>query len=167
MKEIKIEHKETQILLNQQLQDLYCLELECKDVLPKFKEVSKDENLKATLEAQYITLNSNLDNLEQLAAEEDIELLDEECLSLKGIIHKSEIYLEEGPVNDSGILSHVDRINQYKTAVYNSAVRFAKELNYKKLYKDLENIKNYTYNINDRLARLVDNHSDDRIIENL
>lgn len=167
MNEIRMKSIETQTLLNQQIQDLYFLELESKNVLPKFKKASKDHVLKAALEDQYITLNSNLHDLEQLAKKENIDLLQNECQGLKGIISKSELYLEEGPVSDSGILSHIDRINQYKTAVYNAAVRFAKELNYKALYKDLENITNFTYNINDRLARIADNQSDGHILENL
>lgn len=167
MNESTAKSKNTQILLNQQINDLYCLETASKNVLPKFKNASVDESLKATLDAQFITLKSNLDFIEKFANQTKIELSYDNCKILRSIIHKSELYLENGPVTDTGILCHMDRINQYKTVVYNSAVRFAKELNYKKLYKDLENIKNYTYNINDRLARLLDSKSDEHIIENL
>tara|TARA_R110002049_G_scaffold302713_2_gene496066 strand:+ start:7581 stop:8084 length:504 start_codon:yes stop_codon:yes gene_type:complete len=167
MKENSIKLEDIEILLNQQLQDLYCLEMVSKDVLPKFKNASSDEALKTTIDAQCITLNANLKHILKLAEEANIKLSNDTCSTLENIVLKSESYLDKGPVNDFGILSHIDRINQYKTAVYNSAVRFAKALNYKKFYKELENIKNYTYNMNDRLARLVDNKSDERLIENL
>jgi len=167
MKENSTKLKDIEILLNQQLQDLYCLEMVSKDVLPKLKNASSDEALKTTIDAQYITLNANLKHILELAEEANIQLSYNSCSTLESIVLRSEAYLNQGPVNDFGILSHIDRINQYKTAVYNSAVRFAKTLNYKKLHKELENIKNYTYNMNDRLARLVDNKSDERLIENL
>ncbi len=154
-------------LLVEQLLDAYCIEKESKRILPKLKEASNNQKLQETLEAQLVTTTSNLEHIETASKRIEIDVTKRECDSLKAIVNKAESYIENGPVNDAGILGQMERINSYKTAIYNSAVRYAKELDYTTLSSELQNLTNHTYNMMDRLGRLNDDQADERAINSM
>ncbi len=154
-------------LLEAQLSDAYCMECESKKILPKLQEAATDANLERTLEAQLITSNSNIEQLEKVCLLAEMDVTIDDCDDLKVVVGKAKQYLDKGPVNDAGILSHIERINNYKSAIYNSAVRFAKEVNHPSIHSELQILANHTYNIIDRLGRLNNDQSDERAIRNL
>lgn len=153
-------------LLVDQLVDVYCIEKASQRILPKLKKASQDQILQDTLEAQLITTSSNLEHIETASKSLEVDVTEYNCSDLKIIVDKAENYINDGPVNDAGILSQMERINNYKTAIYNSAVRFASALNYTSLSKELQYLNNVTYNMIDRLARINDNQADERAINN-
>ncbi|WP_084205905.1 DUF892 family protein [Psychroserpens mesophilus] len=154
-------------LLIEQLSDALCIEKESELLLPKLQSVTTKESLKDTLQAQLVTVQSSIEKLEALAEIVEVDVLNANCKAVKIIVEKAHDYLEADTVSDAGILSHLERINQYKSAVYNSAIRFARELNNIKLQQELQNLSNHAYNMIDRLGRIDSDQSDERAINSL
>lgn len=154
-------------LLEEQLSDAYCIESESKKIIPKLQEAATDKILEQTLDAQFITSKSNIEQLKKVGQLAEIDVATANCEAIKVVVNKAQQYLDKGPVNDAGILSHIERINNYKSAIYNSAIRFAKEVNYPSIQSELQVLANHTYNIIDRLGRLNNDQSDERAIRNL
>ena len=154
-------------LLVEQLSDALCIEKESELLLPKLQSVTSKESLKDTLQAQLVTVQSSIEKLEAIVKIAEVDVSNANCKAVKSIFEKAHDYLEAGTVSDAGILSHLERINLYKSAVYKSAIRFARELNNIKLQQELQNLSNHAYNMIDRLGRIDSDQSDERAINSL
>lgn len=154
-------------LLVEQLSDALCIEKESELLLPKLQSVSTKESLKDTLQAQLVTVQSSIEKLEAIAEIAEVNVSNANCKVVKIIVERAHDYIEADTISDAGILSHLERINQYKSAVYNSAIRFARELNNLKLQRELQNLSNHAYNMIDRLGRIDSDQSDERAINSL
>ena len=154
-------------LLAVQLKDIYCLEKESLHLLPELKSAADNNNLKEIIEAQIVTSSSNLNKVIKASKLINVDVQNQECDFLKTVVNKAADYVNNGPLNDAGILAQIERINNYKVAIYKTAVRFSKELDYNKLSLELQNFTNFTYNIIDRFDRFNDVQSDQRAIYKL
>lgn len=154
-------------LLVDQLNDAFCIEKASQSLLPKLQKAAQSNALQDELHAQLITVESNLKKVDSIRASVDVDVSSIDCESVNIIVNKAHLYVDEGLVNDIGILSQLERINQYKSAIYNSAIRFTRELDFIDAQKELQTLANHVYNMMDRLGRLDNDQSDHRAIKNL
>ena len=162
-----MKEREFKALLLEQLNDIICIESESEPVIKHLKKVSEDETLKELIDSQNKTSKHNLERLEKELSKLGIAMANTNCNSLKAVIESTHNYLNGNTINDFGILSHLDRINSYKIAVYKSAVKFSKLLGYHSLNITLQKITNTSYDLFDKLRQLDDQKSDEIAINSI
>lgn len=119
-------------LFTEQLQDLYSVEQQIIEALPKMIEKASNSQLKAGLNEHLQQTKGQLARLDRIFDQiPDVDREDQKCKGMEGIIKEGEEIVKakgDADVRDAGIISAAQRVEHYEIAVYGTARTYAQLL---------------------------------------
>jgi ferritin-like metal-binding protein YciE len=116
-------------LLTEQLQDLYSLEQQIIEALPKMIEKANTAQLKAGLSEHLQQTKGQLARLDRIFDQiPDADRKGQKCKGMEGIIKEGEEIVKakgDPEVRDAGIISAAQRVEHYEIASYGCARTYA------------------------------------------
>ncbi len=149
-----------QDLFVHQLKDLYSAEDQLVTILPKMAGKATDSKLKKVFEQHLEETKVHKNRIELICRELSIVPVGETCKAMEGLIKETEDFIlgaAEDEILDVGLIANAQRIEHYEIAGYGSAVRFAKELEYRSVAEKLQTTLNDEYAADNRLDELAEN----------
>ncbi|HLH09925.1 MAG TPA: ferritin-like domain-containing protein [Terriglobales bacterium] len=119
-------------LLVEQLQDLYSVERQIIEALPKMIEKANSSRLKAGLSEHLQQTKGQLSRLDRIFDQiREADRDDKKCKGMEGIIKEGEEIVKakgDAEVRDAGIISAAQRVEHYEIASYGCARTYAQLL---------------------------------------
>jgi ferritin-like metal-binding protein YciE len=119
-------------LLTEQLQDLYSVEQQIIEALPKMIEKANSSQLKAGLSEHLQQTKGQLSRLDRIFDQiPDVKRNGQTCKGMEGIIKEGEEIVKakgDPEVRDAGIISAAQRVEHYEIASYGCARTYAQLL---------------------------------------
>ncbi|MBC8770051.1 ferritin-like domain-containing protein [Arenibacter sp. BSSL-BM3] len=146
-------------LFEHQIKDLYSAETQLLKALPKMVKNASDSELKKAFESHLDETKEQKTRLEKIGQQLDIELGDEKCKAMEGLIKEAESFMDEAEdddVMDAGLIAEAQRVEHYEISGYGTAVRYAKELGHKKIAEELQKTLDEEYNADNKLDKLAE-----------
>jgi ferritin-like metal-binding protein YciE len=142
-------------LLEEQLKDLYSMEIQMLRALPDLKDRTSSESLYHTLDRHFEETNFQLKRLDEIACILGIELPGRISHVLEAILDEAEHMLDLGApptVMDVSVVSIAQRMKHLEIAAYRSASALADHLGLNRVYNILLEILSEEYATNDALT---------------
>ncbi len=133
---MKLENLEQLFL--QELRDLYDMENQIVDALPKMVEASHNDQLKSALKQHLEVTKGQVRRLEQVFNIMGEDASGETCKGMKGIIKEGDDMATQGGDDatiDAGIISAAQRVEHYEIAGYGTVRTYAELLGQQQISK--------------------------------
>ncbi len=118
-------------LLVEELKDLYDVEDQILDALPKMADAASSERVKQAFREHLETTKRQKTRLEEVFRRINIEPERGKCDGIRGIISEGEVLMKakgKAEVKDAALVSAAQRVEHYEIAGYGAARSFAKNL---------------------------------------
>lgn len=128
-----------QILLVNEIQDLYSAEQQILKAMPKMIEAAQDWEIKDALEMHQQETEGQVERLKEIASELGVEKLEGKfCHGMEGILKEGEESLmetENPSALELALLCGGEKVENYEIVGYQNAMMLADQLNYKNTAK--------------------------------
>lgn len=167
--EFKLKHvmKNLEELFKHQLRDLFSAESQLVDALPKMEAKATDSNLKNAFQIHLEETKVQKKRIEEICREFNITPSGEKCRAMEGLIkeiHDFTREVENEGVLNAGLIAEAQKVEHYKISGYGTAVRYAKELGYKKVAAKLQETLDEEYASDNTLDRLAESRLNEAAI---
>ena len=147
----------TKDIFEAEFKNLYALEKQEAEVLPKVQEAASNKKLKKHIQKLEIYNEKQFSRIQELLKENSINpgnVVDSVAQEI--FKNLSEISGKELPtdVNDMGLLTSLNRLHTYKSACYQNSVRLAKVLKMKGIAKKLKKSQRFHQNHTGKLKKV-------------
>ncbi|MFW5762484.1 MAG: ferritin-like domain-containing protein [Cyclobacteriaceae bacterium] len=118
-----------QDLFLHELKDLYSVESQLIEALPKMAEAATDPQLKHAFESHLEETKGQKERLEKVSSILDESLKGEDCDAMKGLIKEGKEAIKakgDDDLRDAALIASAQRVEHYEIAAYGTATRFAK-----------------------------------------
>jgi ferritin-like metal-binding protein YciE len=118
-------------LFVEELKDLYDVENQIIDALPKMIDGASSPQLKQAFQQHLQTTRLQKDRLEQLFRRLNMKPERETCAGIRGILMEGEILLKadgDPKVKDATLIAAAQRVEHYEMAAYGSLRSFARQI---------------------------------------
>jgi ferritin-like metal-binding protein YciE len=115
-----------------EIQDLYSVETQIIEALPKMAEKAHSSELKRAFETHLQQTRRHKERLDRIFDQmEDIDRDDKTCKGMKGIIDENESLIKDAKdadVRDAGMIAGAQRVEHYEISAYGTARTYAQLL---------------------------------------
>jgi ferritin-like metal-binding protein YciE len=114
-----------------QLGDLRSAETQLIAALPKMRDAAYDAELKEAFADHLEETRGHLARLEDIVSVGELDVPDEECEGMKGLIREGEEIVQAGGpslVKDVALIAAAQRVEHYEIAAYGTALALARQL---------------------------------------
>jgi ferritin-like metal-binding protein YciE len=128
-------------LFQKELKDIYWVEKELMNAIPKAIENTSSKELREALSTHLKETERQVERIENIFRELGQEPEAETCHAMEGLLKEAEEIMEEtqeGLVRDAGIISAVQKVEHYEIASYGTLSSFAHVLGEDKIESMLE-----------------------------
>ncbi|AVR47030.1 ferritin-like domain-containing protein [Christiangramia fulva] len=118
-------------LFETQLKDLYSVESQLVEALPKMVKKSHHPGLQKAFEEHLQETQKHKEKLEKICSELGIKPEGKESLAMKAMIAEAEQFVEKAAndnVRDAGIIAHAQHVEHYEISGYGALIEYAKDL---------------------------------------
>ncbi|MDX1531218.1 MAG: ferritin-like domain-containing protein [Rhodothermales bacterium] len=115
----------------QQLKDLYSVETQIIEALPKMADEADHAELKQAFQDHLQQTKAQKDRLDQLAKKLGEDLSGHTCQGMKGILKEAQEMIKmraDEAVRDAGLIADAQRVEHYEIAGYGMVCTFAERL---------------------------------------
>ncbi|MES2995417.1 MAG: ferritin-like domain-containing protein [Verrucomicrobiota bacterium] len=130
-----------EVLLTQEIKDLYSAETQLVKALPKMAKAATNPQLKKGFEDHLVQTEVHVQRLEQAAEILGISPRGKSCKAMLGLVEEgSEVIHEDGApeIKDLALIAAAQRVEHYEIAGYGCVVAFAEALGHKDVVKLLD-----------------------------
>lgn len=149
--------KSLQDLLVHELQDLYSVEQQLTEALPKMVKSSANPELKAAFEDHLEETKMHLEQVGRLLETLDSKPGKVKCVAMAGIIKEGEETLKEDApeaIKDAAIIGAAQRVEHYEIAVYGTVRAMAETLGEAEVAQALDKILEQEHGADEKLTEL-------------
>ena len=122
--------KTSQDLFEHMLQDMCYAEKEIIKALTKMEKAASDSKLKKAFKGHIEETETHVERLESVLEMLDLEVKDEKCEAIIGLIEEGEELMKEtpeGPLRDAALIAAAQKVEHYEIATYGTLCAMAKE----------------------------------------
>ena len=155
-------------LFEHQLKDLYSAETQLIDMLPILVHEANDKKLKKAFEDHLEETKNQQKRLEEICEELHISPDGETCKAMEGLINETKSFIEkvsDDDLMDVGLIAEAQRIEHYEISGYGTAVRYAKELEHRKIAEKLQSTLDEEYDADNKMDKMAENRLNRKAIE--
>lgn len=155
-------------LFENQLKDLYSVEKQLIEALPKMVENAKDDKLKKAFQSHLEETKNHKRRIEDICDELNIKPNGETCIAMQGLIKEAENFIKEKSGDDvmnAGIIAEAQKVEHYEISGYGTAVRYAKELGHNNIASILKKTLDEEYGADDKLTEMAESRLNKKAID--
>ncbi len=147
-------------LFIKELKDLYSVETQILEALPKMILATTSQELKEAFQHHLMETETQKDRLDSIFKQLDIRHSRLVCHGMKGILEEGDEIMKSkelhGSVKDAALITAAQRVEHYEIAAYGCARSFAKLLDYEDIAALLQESLNEEGNANKKLTALAE-----------
>jgi ferritin-like metal-binding protein YciE len=146
-----------EILLEEELKDIYDAEKRLVKALPKMAKAANSPELKQALEEHLEVTKTQVQRLEQAFELLEKPAKSKPCAGMKGLIEEGEEVLSEeatDDLKDAAIIGAAQRVEHYEMAAYGTARTFAERLGHTEVAVLLEETLNEEKEADEKLTEI-------------
>lgn len=120
-----------EVLLAQEIKDLYSAEKQLVKALPKMKKAASHEKLQAAFQTHLEETEGQVARLEEVAALIETTPRGKTCKAMQGLVEEGEELIEEegeAAVKDLALIGAAQKVEHYEIAAYGTARALAESL---------------------------------------
>lgn len=154
-------------LLVKELKDLYSMEEQIIEALPKIVEKASSSSLKTALQNHLEVTRQQLDRLVKIGQKLDHKLAGHTCKGMKGILEEGDELmkkLDKGELLDAALIGACQRVEHYEMAGYGTARAFARELGHSELAELLQKTLDEEGQADKELTRLAEQRINEKAL---
>lgn len=148
-----------EMLLTEELKDLYSAEKQILRALPKVVRATTTESLREALEEHLELTEGHVERLEEVFEHLGMKPGRKKCKGMEGLLEEGEEHFgeqEEGALRDAAIIAAAQRVEHYEIAAYGTAAAYARELGYEEAAELLEATLEEERAADDRLTEIAE-----------
>ena len=148
-----------EMLLVEQLRDLYNAEQQLIKALPKMAKAATNPDLRQGFEEHLEQTRGHAQRLEAIFAEMDVKARGKKCAAMEGLIEEGKELMEEDAepeVLDAGLIAAAQRVEHYEIAAYGTARTYAQVLDLNKPAKLLQQTLDEEKETDQKLTELAE-----------
>lgn len=145
-------------LFELQLKDLYSVESQLVEALPKMAKKAHDSGLQKAFAEHLEETKDHKKKLERICSELGIEPEGKESVVMKAMIAEAEQFTEKAAnrdVRDAGMIAHAQHVEHYEISGYGAVVEYAKDLGHASMAEELLETLDQERSADDELKQLA------------
>lgn len=152
--------KTSQDLFEHMLQDMYYAEKQISEALPKMAKAASNEDLRQAFESHLKETESQIERLEQVLEMLDLDVEEEKCEAIEGLLEEGESLMKEtpkGPICDAALIAAAQKVEHYEIASYGTLCAMAKESGFSEAADILQDILDEEKSADEKLTDIAEN----------
>lgn len=145
-------------LFEDQLKDLYSVESQLVEALPKMAKKSHHSGLQKAFEEHLEETKDHKKKLERICSELGISPDGKESVVMKAMIAEAEQFVEKASshsVRDAGMVAHAQHVEHYEISGYGAVIEYAKDLGHDSIANELLETLDQERSADDELKELA------------
>ena len=148
-----------EVLLEEQLKDMYSAEKQLLRALPKMAKAASSQELKSASQEHTEVTKRQVERLEQVFESLRKKAKAKTCAAMQGLIEEANEMMSEeveDTVFDAGIIAAAQKVEHYEIASYGTVVTYAKLIKHREATKLLKETLNEEEQTDKKLSQIAE-----------